>query len=81
MNKWKTMNKWVITDAETDEPILIYKGTFFEVSGFLNQYYEDGKVDVETYDNWLNRQIQKRTPEQRARDSFEESIANGWIYG
>lgn len=56
MNRWNIINKWVITDAETDEPIILYDGTFIEVTDFLNKFYEDGRVDVETYENWLNRQ-------------------------
>ena len=40
MNRWDTVDKWVITDVETDEPILTYKGSF---------------IDVESYDNWLKR--------------------------
>ena len=56
MDEWNTMNKWVITDTETDEPIVLYSGTFMEVTDFLNKAYEDGEVDVESYDNWLNRQ-------------------------
>jgi hypothetical protein len=56
MNSWNIMNKWVITDVETDEPIVLYNGTFMEVTNFLNKCYEDGEVDVESYENWLNRQ-------------------------
>ena len=56
MDEWKHMNKWVITDVETDEPIIIYSGSFIEVTDFLNKVYEDGTVDVESYENWLNRQ-------------------------
>jgi len=56
MNRWKIMNKWTITRVETDELIEIYKGTFMEVMGYLNKNYEDGEVDVESYENWLNRQ-------------------------
>jgi hypothetical protein len=56
MNSWNIMNKWVITDIETDEPIILYNGTFMEVMDFLNKCYDDGAVDVESYDNWLNRQ-------------------------
>ena len=81
MNRWKAMNKWVITEAETDELIEIYKGTFMEVMRYLNKNYEDGEVDVETYDNWLDRQVRERSADQKIRDGFEESIANGWIYG
>ena len=49
------MNKWVITDVETDEPIVLYNGTFMEVMNFLNKCYEDGEVDVESYENWTSR--------------------------
>ena len=56
MNTWNITNKWVITDNETDEPIILYNGTFMEVTNFLNKVYEDGTVDVESYENWLNRQ-------------------------
>lgn len=56
MNEWNRMNKWVITRCETDEVIEIYKGTFMEVMKYLNKNYEDGEVDVESYDNWLERQ-------------------------
>lgn len=56
MSDWNTTNKWVITDVETDEPIVLYNGTFMEVTNFLNKCYEDGAVDVESYENWLNRQ-------------------------
>ena len=56
MNEWKRMNKWAITRIETDELIEIYKGTFMEVMKYLNKNYEDGDVDVESYDNWLERQ-------------------------
>ena len=49
------MNKWVITDVETDEPIILYNGTFMEVMNFLNKYYDDGTVDVESYENWTSR--------------------------
>ena len=56
MNRWNIIDKWVITDVKTDEPIILYDGTFIEVTNFLNKFYEDGRVDVETYENWLNRQ-------------------------
>ena len=77
----KLMNKWAIIRVETNELIEIYKGTFMEVMNYLNKSYEDGDVDVEFYDNWLERQIQERSATDKIRDSFEESIANGWIYG
>ena len=55
MNRWDTVDKWVIIDVETDEPILTYKGSFIDVMDFLNTHYEDGIIDVESYDNWLKR--------------------------
>ena len=55
MNSWKVMNRWVITDVETDEPIMIYSGSFIDVMNFLNKYYEDGIVDVESEENWIER--------------------------
>ena len=55
MNSWNIMNKWVITDVETDESIVLYNGTFMEVMNFLNKYYDDGTVDVESYENWTSR--------------------------
>lgn len=82
MNRWTIMNKWAITRVETDELIMIYKGTFMEVMSFVSHNYEDGDIDVESYDNWLDREIQKRDgAADRVRRDFEESIANGWIYG
>ena len=56
MSRWNIIDKWVITDVKTDEPIILYNGTFIEVTDFLNKFYEDGRVDVETYENWLSRQ-------------------------
>ena len=35
------MNKWVITDVESDEPILIYEGSFMDVMDFVNGRYKD----------------------------------------
>ena len=52
---YNMINKWVITRVETDEVIEIYKGTFMEVMKYLNKCYEDGTVDVESYENWLER--------------------------
>ena len=49
------MNRWVITDVETDEPIMVYSGSFIDVMNFLNKYYEDGIVDVESEENWIER--------------------------
>lgn len=73
MDKLEAKDKWVITDIETDEPILIYNGSFMEVMDFLNKNYddEDGTVDVETYENWIGRQqkgktMAKLTEEQKA---------------
>ena len=50
------MDKWIITDVETDEVISTYEGSFMDVMDFLNRNYEDGTIDVESYENWLNRQ-------------------------
>lgn len=50
------MEKWAITRVETDELIMFYIGTFMDVMKFLNKNYEDGDVDVESYENWLERQ-------------------------
>lgn len=54
------MDKWIITRVETDEPIETYKGTFMDVMKYLNRYYQDGDVDVESYENWLNRKRKER---------------------
>lgn len=56
MNKWAIMNEWVITRVETDEIIEIYKGTFMEVMHYASRNYEDGTIDIESYENWLKRQ-------------------------
>ena len=58
MNTWNVTNKWVITDVETDEPIMVYSGSFMDVMNFLNKYYEDGTVDVESEENWIERNKQ-----------------------
>ena len=50
------MNKWVITKVETDEVIMIYKGSFMDVMTFASHNYEDGTIDIESYENWQNRQ-------------------------
>ena len=69
MNSWNVMNKWVITDVETDEPIVLYNGTFMEVMNFLNKYYDDGTVDVESYENWTSR-----------KESINGQMFQLWIY-
>ena len=56
MDEWKHMDKWVITDEVSDEPILIYNGSFMDVMNFVNGRYEDGTIDIESYENWLDRQ-------------------------
>lgn len=57
MSRWMDEIKvWAITRVETDELIMTYRGTFWEVMNFLNRNYDDGDVDAETYENWLNRQ-------------------------
>ena len=55
MNEWKRMNKWVITDVETDESIIVYDGSFIDVMNFVNGRYEDGTIDIESYENWSER--------------------------
>lgn len=67
MKEWNRMNRWVITRCETDEVIEIYKGTFMEVMKYLNKNYEDGEVDVESYENWLERQQKGNENEQMFR--------------
>lgn len=69
MNNWNVMNKWVITDVETDESIILYNGTFMEVMSFLNKYYDDGTVDVESYENWTSR-----------KESINGQMFQLWIY-
>ena len=56
MNEWKRMNKWVITRVESDEVIMTYDGSFMDVMNFVDGRYEDGTIDIESYENWLNRQ-------------------------
>ena len=53
MNSWKVMNRWVITDVETDESIIIYNGSFLDVMDFVNGRYEDGTIDVISYENYI----------------------------
>ena len=55
MNRWTTTDKWIITNVETDEPIIKYNGTFMDVMGFASKCYEDGTIDIESYDNWVSR--------------------------
>ena len=69
MNSWNVMNKWVITDVETDESIIVYNGTFMEVMDFLNKCYDDGAVDVESYENWISR-----------KESINGQMFQLWIY-
>lgn len=71
MNEWNRMNKWVVTRCETDEIIEIYKSTFMEVMKYLNKNYEDDEVDVESYENWLERQ-------QKGNEN--EQMLQLWIY-
>ena len=52
MDEWKYMNKWVITDVETDESIIIYSGSFMDVMDFVNGRYEDGTIDIESFENF-----------------------------
>ena len=48
--------KWVITRVETDEVIEIYESSFMDVMNYVSKVYEDGAIDIEFYENWLNRQ-------------------------
>ena len=57
------MDRWVITDVKTDEPIMVYSGSFMDVMNFVNGRYEDGTIDIESYENWLNRQQKGNTNE------------------
>ncbi len=52
----KVFMKWVITRVETDEVIEIYKGSFIDVMNYVSKAYEDGTIDIESYENWLSRQ-------------------------
>ena len=61
MNEWKRMNKWVITDVETDESIVVYNGSFMDVMNFVNGRYEDGTIDIESYENWSERKNNVRS--------------------
>ena len=56
MNRWDTVDKWVITDVASDEPILTYNGSFMDVMDFVNGRYEDSTIDIESLENWLKRQ-------------------------
>ena len=49
-------NKWIITDVENDQPIVIYDGSFMDVMDFAGKHYKDGTIDIESYENWQNRQ-------------------------
>lgn len=48
--------KWIITRVETDEVIMTYEGSFMDVMTFVSHNYEDGTIDIESYENWLARQ-------------------------
>lgn len=50
------MTKWIITRIETDEVIETYNGTFMEVMNYVNRNYDDGTIDIESYENWRDRQ-------------------------
>ena len=55
MNEWKRMNKWVITRVESDEVIMTYDGSFMDVMNFVNGRYEDGTIDIESYEKYVRR--------------------------
>lgn len=50
------MDKWIITKVEIDEVIETYEGSFMDVMNYVSKVYEDGTIDIESYENWLNRQ-------------------------
>lgn len=57
MKSWhEEINKWAITRVAIDDLIVIYSGSFMDVMDFVNGRYEDGTIDIESYENWLNRQ-------------------------
>ena len=49
------MDRWVITRVESDEVIMTYDGSFMDVMNFVNGRYEDGTIDIESYENWSER--------------------------
>lgn len=55
MKEWNMIDKWIITRVATDERIMTYEGSFMDVMKFVNRNYDDGDVDVESYENWINR--------------------------
>lgn len=50
------MSRWVIIRIETNELIEIYKGSFMDVMNYVSKVYEDDAIDIESYENWFNRQ-------------------------
>ena len=70
MKSWyEGIDKWAITRIATDDLIMIYKGSFMEIMNFLCKNYEDGDVDVESYENWRNR-----------KESLYEQMFQLWLY-
>ena len=55
------MDKWIITRVESDEVIMIYNGSFMDVMNFVNGRYEDGTIDIESYENWSERKSNVRS--------------------
>ncbi len=53
MSKWTEKNEWAIINAETDELIMTYEGSFLDVMAFVNGRYEDGTIDVISYENYI----------------------------
>ena len=47
------MEAWAIIRVKTGELIMIYSGTFKETMKYLSNFYEDGEVDIEPYEEWL----------------------------
>lgn len=53
MNEWTEKNEWAVVDAVTDELITTYEGSFLDVMNFVNGRYEDGTIDVISYENYI----------------------------
>lgn len=51
--KGNIMEAWAIIRVKTGELIMVYSGTFKETMKYLSNFYEDGEVDIEPYEEWL----------------------------
>lgn len=59
------VKKWaIIVEDETNfidsiykgDILRVFEGDFMEVMKYANKHYEDGEVDIEAYEDWLERQ-------------------------